>query len=274
MPERREYRRKRVGTCVDCLTPVTRKGGLCRRCAPAHRPPISEATRQKMVEVTRMRWARGDFEGKGPPPIRPDVWTDQEDALLHAWAGREPLYAVQARLDDITAHYRSISALEQRCSKLGLSTMVGAHTSTSLRSLLRVGTHKIREWLQKGYITSTRSNATGKAGAHWLVSDDALRTFLLEYRHLYDYRRIRPGVWRRQAEAFHRGDPYMTAREISVAFGINPSTPWIWEKRGLLTGRQRDSGTGGNKPRVYLRSDVLRVIARKKVHWRVRARTA
>jgi hypothetical protein len=154
------------------------------------------ATRTGIVELVRAtmrprRWItnRAKRLGLTPPRFRPTAWTDEEDGILRAFAGKAPSTAVAALKR--AGHRRTETAVVVRSKRLRISRVSeDAFSASDLAELLGVDGKAVTAWIEKGWLKANRvSNA---AGSPYRIKPAAIRAFIMDNVSVLKLGRVDP----------------------------------------------------------------------------------
>jgi hypothetical protein len=109
-----------------------------------------------------------------------DLWTvDEELVLLRLAAEGRALEVMRRKLATIGS-WRSIEAIAQRLRELGYRGRRGRYTLTDIAECLESDVHRVRSWVDRGWLRATPTSQG--PGAWWYVTVADLRAFLVEHR--------------------------------------------------------------------------------------------
>lgn len=160
-------------------------------------------------------------------------WTPEEEALLRAYGGVEPLPAIVERINAIAVRPRTEAGVSIRAKELGVSVQWQRSMSETAR-LLGASWFAVRLWIGRGWL---QAQPWRRMGRHVLmnISDADLDTFIRAYPWLVDPARMAPGRWRSLAEVERRREPCLTLTEAAKALGYRTAQGLQdWRRRGLV----------------------------------------
>lgn len=221
---------------------------------------LTVAQRHACRERMQAAWAAGTFAHKRPS-IRWDRWTPPQEARLRELVGGYPVSAIAARLSaEWPDTPRSVNAVTVRCTRLGLSPVLVHYNARTVGYLFGVGSKTVSSaWIARGWLQATQQ-VPGLAGSAWVITAAALERFIVDYRHCYDWRQMRPGRWRSLAEITWRRDPLLTADEAARYLGCARETIRRYLRAGVLTGYRRLEKTGDQQGRWLIARSALRTL--------------
>jgi len=203
----------------------------------------------------RQAWASGKFAHRRKA-VRLDAWLPPHDALLRDLAGRYTPAEIAERL---TASYDSVPRTETavviRMKRLGISRGVVDLSAWQMGRLFGVDAKTItHSWIARGWLSGDRIHDV--PGGGWIFRPHHIETFLRDYRHVYDWRRMQPGRWRDQAERLDRADRYLTIPEAALLSGVKAGTISDYCRRGWIPCKRRMVQYGAQRGRYLLLRSV------------------
>lgn len=154
--------------------------------------------RQRLREACRdygglkRAWRAGDFgnkpyaickrEAKRLGIIRrthDELWAPEESVLCLrlAWAGR-PLERIQRELQ-VQGYHRSLEGIRQHLWKLEVHGKRGRYTLTDVAEALQTDYHRVKAWVDQGWLTATPTSTVPHA--RWYVTAADLRAFCVAH---------------------------------------------------------------------------------------------
>jgi hypothetical protein len=174
---------------------------------------------------------------------------------LRALAGTLPLPQIAALLFEEFGIPRTLNAIRDRLSHLGVSQ----HAGLTLREAARLcGVHHgaVGAWIRAGDLPAAPVQP-GPIVTQWWIRPAALETFVRTHPERLDWQRMPVSRYRALVEVEWRRDPFWTRQEIQQRTGATPAAV-IWaQKHGRLSAvrSHRWSQWGGQW--LYRRSAVL-----------------
>ena len=127
------------------------------------------------------------------------TWTPEEEAVLRAGADQNlSVTTIQSRLRK-AGHQRSLAAITNRLTTLGLSLRREAWTASDVSRIFDIDLHAVRRWIASGVLRADRCGGlTGRANPEettfWSIHPEAVRDFMLRCPEKWDHRRMRKEV--------------------------------------------------------------------------------
>lgn len=130
-------------------------------------------------------WIARHGNAKEPP------WSEKEMAILRVNAHLHPR-RIQIRL--IKAGFsRTLGAIESKRQRMGFYTEHGMMSITQVALAFGVSYEVAKRWVQRGFLKATATGGQSGGlypGEVYLVSDKAIRDFILGYPNLVDLRKV------------------------------------------------------------------------------------
>ncbi len=245
----------------DCGRRCDRQSVMCRPCRrrlPKQQPaaPCAECGRaMRRVPartrcqscVTRENWRRGCFANIGTR--RGDRWMSEEDQLIGHMAGRFTTAQITAEFARIGWN-RTVMAIQQRASKIGVYLIIDAWSQRRVRMLF--GAHQAttrHAWFDAGILPAIRLPVgTGCRQGEWRVAEADIERFIRECPWEYDAARMQPASHPlvRLAHDIQRRDPWVESSEAISYLGISLATFSRWVAAGVIPAkRRRITASGG-----------------------------
>jgi hypothetical protein len=119
--------------------------------------------------------------------IKEKPWSPEEVDYLEANYHRLSILTLTRKLK------RSTTAISLKAKRLGIRKFDEGYTACSLSQALGVDSHKVSRWVELGLIKASRRHTAREADVY-LITDRAVREFMLNYPTELDLRRADP-VW-------------------------------------------------------------------------------
>jgi hypothetical protein len=115
--------------------------------------------------------------GLTPPRFRPLPWSDAEDEIIRAYAGKAPASA--ARALKRAGYARTETAVAVRSKRLRISRKAdNVFTAREVAELLGVDGKAVTGWIEKGWLKAERVSDT--AGSPYRIKPAAIRAFIID----------------------------------------------------------------------------------------------
>lgn len=142
-----------------------------------------------LAEALRLpRWAvkrRAQMLGLAKPKEK--AWSDTEVNYLESNYHRLSVLTLARKMR------RSTTAIAVKSKRLGIRKFDEGYTANSLAQALGIDSHKVARWVELGLIKASRRHTEREADMY-LITDRALKDFMLAYPTELDLRRVDP-VW-------------------------------------------------------------------------------
>lgn len=152
---------------------------------PGDGPRLAAQLRRPRHAILQRAQRLGLSKGSRP-------WTPQEETYLRRWIGRRSL-------TDIARHLRrSRTAVQLKGKRLHVSQYgLGSpgYTARAVARQFAVDVKVVTHWIQQGMLQAQRretARTPQQGGDAWLITETALRDFVLAYPEKIDLRRLEP----------------------------------------------------------------------------------
>lgn len=157
----------------------------------------------------------------GVRPTKEPPWSEQDVEYLRKNVARMGWQRLAKKLG------RTVVAVKLKAKRLEISKMNdGGWTARQLGDLLGVDSHRVRLWIDRGWLRATRRQTDRTERDAFLLRPEDLRTFLRDHANVVNLRRVDPGWLFSLAfgEPEWRGD-IITCRFCTDAFTSRSETP-------------------------------------------------